>query len=147
MRLHLPSCSLALLISLPHVGSAQETAAPATLKPGENLLVQGIPAIPATIAERANRYTEFRSAAIFSWHPQRREMLIGTRFADTVQIHEVKMPGGARTQLTFFPDRVSGAEFHPHRGDYFVFSKETGGGEWFQLFRCEVASGEITLLT
>ncbi len=147
MRLHLPSCSLALLISLTHFASAQETAGPATLKPGENLLVQGIPGIPAKIAEQANRYTEFRSAAVFSWHPQRREMLIGTRFADTVQIHEVKMPGGARTQLTFFPDRVSGASYHPHAGDYFVFSKDIGGGEWFQLYRYETGSRDIVLLT
>jgi len=79
-----------------------------TLTPGDNLIIQGIPPIPVTIAELANRYTEFRSAAVFSWHPRRREMLIGTRFADTVQVHEVKMPGGARKQLTFFPDRVSG---------------------------------------
>ena len=147
MKLHLPSCSLALLISLTHFASAQETAGPATLKPGENLLVQGIPGIPAKIAEQANRYTEFRSAAVFSWHPQRREMLIGTRFADTVQIHEVKMPGGARTQLTFFPDRVSGASYHPHAGDYFVFSKDIGGGEWFQLYRYETGSRDIVLLT
>src|SRR6266478_4510433 len=147
MRLHLPSCSLALLISLTPVARAEETATPATLKPGENLLVQGIPDIPAKIVEQANRYTEFRSAAVFSWHPQRREILIGTRFADTVQIHEVKLPGGARTQLTFFPDRVSGASYHPHAGDYFVFSKDIGGGEWFQLYRYEVGSRDIVLLT
>src|SRR5712671_3636366 len=126
---------------------AQESASPATLTPGDNLIIQGIPPIPVTIAERANRYTEFRSAAVFSWHPQRREMLIGTRFADTVQIHEVKMPGGARTQLTFFPDRVSGASYHPHAGDYFVFSKDIGGGEWFQLYRYETGSRDIVLLT
>ncbi len=143
----LSSCSIALLISLTQFASAQEAAAPATLKPGENLLVQGVPDIPAKIAEQANRYTEFRSAAVFSWHPQRREMLIGTRFADTVQIHEVKMPGGARNQLTFFPDRVSGATYHPHAGDYFVFSKDIGGGEWFQLYRYDVGSREIVLLT
>ena len=143
----LSSCTLTLLAFLAQVASAQEAAAPATLKPGENLLVQGVPDIPAKIAEQANRYTEFRSAAVFSWHPQRREMLIGTRFADTVQIHEVKMPGGARTQLTFFPDRVSGATYHPHAGDYFVFSKDIGGGEWFQLYRYDVGSREIVLLT
>src|SRR3989449_1147547 len=148
MKLHpLSSCALSLLISLNDFASAQEAAAPATLKPGENLLVQGIPAIPATIAEQANRYTEFRSAAVFSWHPRRREMLIGTRFADTVQVHEIKMPGGARTQLTFFPDRVSGASYHPHTGDYFVFSKDIGGGEWFQLYRYEAGSRDIALLT
>src|ERR1035437_8189291 len=74
-------------------------------------------------------------------------MLIGTRFADTVQVHEVKMPGGARTQLTFFPDRVSGASYHPHASDYFVFSKDTGGGGCHQLFRYDCAAGETTLLT
>jgi len=62
---------------------AQESASPVTLTPGDNLIIQGIPPIPVTIAERANRYTEFRSAAVFSWHPRRREMLIGTRFVAT----------------------------------------------------------------
>ncbi len=126
---------------------AQEPTAPATLTPGDNLIIQNIPPISVAAAERANRYTEFRSASVFSWHPQRREMLIGTRFADTMQVHEVRMPGGARTQLTFFPDRVSGASYHPKTGDYFVFSKDVGGGEWYQLYRYGVNSREIALLT
>ena len=121
--------------------------APVTLMPGENLIVDGIPTVPVAIAERANRYTEFRGAAVFDWHPQRRELLIGTRFGDTVQVHEVKMPGGARTQLTFFPDRIAGALYQPHAGDYFLFTKDVGGGEWFQHYRYDLASGESTLLT
>lgn len=107
---------------------AQPSPDQPTLAPAENLIAEGIPAIPGSIPERANRYTESRSAMVFAWHPQRREILIGTRFADTVQVHEVKVPGGARTQLTFFPDRVSGASYHSHAGDYFVFSKDIGGG-------------------
>ena len=142
------TCAIGLFLLLPvRFCQAQSAPAPARLTPGDNLVVQGIPAIPATIAERANRYTEFRGAAVFSWHPQRRAMLIGTRFADTIQVHEIKMPGGARTQLTFFPDRVTGALYQPHRGDYFLFSKDVGGGEWFQFYRFEVVSGKITLLT
>jgi len=70
--------------------------------PGDNLVVEGVPAIPASLADEVGRYTEFRSAGISSWHPVRREMLISTRFGDNNQIHLVKMPGGARTQLTFF---------------------------------------------
>jgi hypothetical protein len=139
--------SLPLLLSLAPVCLAQESAAPATLTPGDNLIIQNIPATPLSIAEQAGRYTEFRTAAPFSWHPQRREMLIGTRFGDTVQVHEIKMPGGARRQLTFFPDRVSGASFHPGKGDYFIFSKDSGGGEWFQIFRFDPASGNSELLT
>jgi dipeptidyl aminopeptidase/acylaminoacyl peptidase len=74
-------------------------------------------------------------------------MLIVTRFADVPQVHLVKMPGGARNQLTFYADRVAGARFNPKRSDYFVFSKDVGGGEFFQLYRYELSSGDITLLT
>src|SRR5947209_20263331 len=89
--------------------------------PADNLVVEGIPKIPATMAEEINRYTEFRYAGLSNWHPTKREMLISARFADTSQIHLVKFPGGARTQLTFFKDSASGASYQPTRGDYFVF--------------------------
>src|ERR1051325_11683015 len=125
----------------------QGAASQAVIKPGENLVVEGIPPIPASIAEQAGRYTEVRSASLASWNPTQREMLILTRFGDTNQVHLVKMPGGARSQLTFFPDRVSGARFEPTKGDYFIFSKDIGGGEWFQLYRYDVGSGDISLLT
>ena len=65
------------------------------ITPGDNLVVEGIPAIPASLADEVGRYTEFRSAGISSWHPTRREMLISTRFGDNNQVHVVKMPGGA----------------------------------------------------
>src|ERR1044072_1526568 len=63
--------------------------------PGDNLVVEGVPPIPATLPEEVRRYTEFRSASLASWHPVRREMLISTRFGDVPQIHLVKIPGGA----------------------------------------------------
>src|SRR5216684_4575824 len=115
--------------------------------PNENLVVEGIPKIPGTIAEAAGRYGEFRSANFISWHPAKRELLIETRFADTAQVHQVKFPGGARTQLTFFPDRVAGAEYQPGNSDSFLFVKDVGGGEFFQLYRYDFSTGDITLLT
>ena len=66
----------------------------------------GVPPIPAEITEKVGRYTEARAAVFSDWHPTKAEMLIGTRFADTAQVHLVNHPGGARTQLTFFPDRI-----------------------------------------
>ena len=68
------------------------------IRPGENLVVQGLPAIPASLADEVRRYTESRSASLADWHPTERAMLISTRFANTAQIHRVKQPGGARTQ-------------------------------------------------
>ncbi len=118
-----------------------------SIAPNENLVAEGIPKIPASLAESVGRYSEFRSAVFASWHPTRREMLITTRFADTAQIHQVKFPGGARTQLTFFPDRVSEAAYEPVHGDTFLFVKDVGGGEFFQLYLYDMKTGNITLLT
>jgi dipeptidyl aminopeptidase/acylaminoacyl peptidase len=134
------------LSSIPSFAQANAPAQPLTIKPGENLVIENVPPIPAAIAEKANQYAEFRSASLLDWNPVRREMLISTRFADVPQIHLVKMPGGARTQLTFFPDRTGSAHYGP-TGDYFVFSKDVGGGEWFQLYRYDLANGSVTLLT
>jgi dipeptidyl aminopeptidase/acylaminoacyl peptidase len=117
------------------------------IAPGDNLVVEGIPKIPAALAEEAGRYTEFRWAVPMDWHPTKREMLIGTRFADIGQVHQIKFPGGARTQLTFFRDGADAASYHPKRGDYFVFTKDTGGNEFYQTYRYDFATGEITLLT
>jgi dipeptidyl aminopeptidase/acylaminoacyl peptidase len=115
--------------------------------PNENLVAEGIPSIPASLAESVGRYSEFRSGFFASWHPTRREMLIETRFGDTNQVHQVKFPGGARTQLTFFPDRIAGAAYEPVHGDSFLFVKDVGGGEVFQLYLYNLKSGNVTLLT
>lgn len=117
------------------------------VQPNENLVIEGIPAIPQTIANQVDRYTQFRSAGINSWHPTKREMLISTRFADVSQIHQVQSPLGARQQLTFFPEQVRGATFQPTEGNYFVFSKDSGGNEFAQNYRYDLATGEVTLLT
>ncbi len=117
------------------------------LKPGDNLIVEGIPAIPASLADEAAVYNNFRYASFQGWHPLNREMIISTRFGDTSQVHQVKAPGAARTQLTFFKDRVSSPSYDPLRGDFIVFSKDRGGDENFQMFRYDFASGKTTLLT
>jgi dipeptidyl aminopeptidase/acylaminoacyl peptidase len=119
----------------------------AGIQPGDNLVVEGVPAIPQQLVDDVGRYTEFRSAAFTSWHPTRREMLISTRFGNVAQAHLVKGPGMARTQLTFFPDRVGAARFDPKSGDRFLFTKDIGGNEFFQIYRYDMADGRVTLLT
>ena len=115
--------------------------------PGPNLVVENIPRIPVSLAEKIGRYTEFRSASLVDWHPTEREILIATRFGDTAQIHQVKFPAGARTQLTFFADSVGGAAYPPNGGDFFIFAKGAGGNERFQLYRYDTGTGDVALLT
>ncbi len=134
---------LAALLLMAVSAPAQEPV----IAPADNLVVDGVPKILASLTETAGRYGSYRSANLADWHPTKREMLIATRFAETPQLHVVKMPGGARQQLTFFADSVGGGRFHPNGGDYILFAKDTGGGEWYQLYRYDLATGDVTLLT
>ena len=155
--MHVRSRPLTTLLLLPLVlgasrasaqaPAAQPAQASAVLKPAENLVADGLPEIPVAIADAVGRYTEFRSAALTSWHPTKREMLIQTRFADTPQIHEVRVPLGARRQLTFFPDRVPDARWPRRSTEYFVFTKDKGGDEFSQIYRLDVATGAVTLVS
>src|SRR5262245_28139748 len=87
----------------------------------DNLVVEGVPELSKELKADVGRYLEFRVASFNDWHPTRREMLIGTRFADSTQLHIVKMPGGARRQMTFFAEPVAGGLFDPRKGDFLVF--------------------------
>jgi len=145
MREHFVASLLILFLLLACVAAPQVTGD--TIDPAMNLVAEGIPPVPAELAERIRPYTEFRSAAMKSWHPVRREMLISTQLADVPQIHEVKTPGGARQQLTFSKEPITDATYQPTTGEYVVFARDTGGDEKFQKYRYDVATGAITLIT
>ncbi|HTD86897.1 MAG TPA: S9 family peptidase [Candidatus Binatia bacterium] len=130
---------LPLLAALAAIGTQAQTP--------DNLVTEGVPPITPELRADVGRYLEFRAASFQSWQPVRREMLITTRFGDTPQLHLVKMPGGARKQLTFLPEPVGGGAFQPKKGDYIVFGQDVGGGEFFQLYRYDLSDGKTTLLT
>ena len=46
-----------------------------------------------------------------------------------------------------FSDRVANALYQPVNGESFLFMKDVGGGEFFQLYRYDLATGGVTLLT
>ena len=130
----------------PTVAQAPTPVVTQAITPAANLLVDGLPPIPVTIATDAHRYTESRGVATAAWHPQRRELLITTRFGNTTQLHLVRMPGGDRTQLTFFDEPVNAGMFDP-TGKYVLFARDAGGNEFTQLYRLDLADGKVTLLT
>jgi len=113
----------------------------------DNLVVEGVPPIPPELKASAGRYLESRAAGFSDWHPQRREMLITTRFADAAQLHVVKTPGGARRQLTFSAEPVGSGLYDPLAGAFVIFAQDSGGGEFFQFYRQDLADGRVALLT
>ena len=138
------SCGVAALFLLMTSGFAQSDE----LAPGDNLVIEGIPKIPASLAAEVSRYTKGRAAEILSWHPTKREILIATFFGGTAQVHQVKFPGAARTQLTFFDDRPTlGVSYQPTAGNFFIFNKDSGGDQRYQIYRFDLATSAVTLLT
>ena len=137
----------ASLVIAPLATFAADPPATPPLSPPDSLVADGIPPIPGDLPGWVGRYTESRAALIQDWNPKGETMLVATRFAETNQIHHIAQPGGARKQLTFFPDRVDSASFEPTKGDYFVFVKGVGGNEFTQNYRYDLATGDVTLLT
>lgn len=129
------------------VASCLALALAAAAQVPDNLVVKGVPPLSPELKADVGRYLEFRSASFNDWHPGRREMLITTRFADSTQLHLVRTPGGARRQLTFLAEPVASGLFDPLKGEFVVFLQDAGGGEFFQLYRFDFATGRVTLLT
>ena len=123
------------------------TLAAAKAQTPDNLVAEGIPPAPKELKADVGRYLEFRAASFNSWHPVKRELLITTRFGDAAQLHEVRMPGGARRQLTFTSEPARSGRWQRKHGRYIIFSQDTGGGEFYQFYRLDPDSGRITLLT
>lgn len=116
--------------------------------PPPNIVAEGVSAIPAELQARMNQYQNMRAAMFADWHPTKRALLVLTRFGDTPQVHLVKAPGAYRQQLTFFPDRVVSANFSPRSGrDCFLFRMDTGGSEFYQIYRFDLGEGSIRMLT
>ncbi|HEX9954692.1 MAG TPA: prolyl oligopeptidase family serine peptidase, partial [Allosphingosinicella sp.] len=130
-----------LLLSVAVPGFAQK---PVQTRQVGSATLQNVPAIPADVAQAVQRYQNYREATFEDWLPDG-SMLIGTRFGATRQIHRVAAPGADRTQLTFFNEPVSGAWTIPGTSRY-LFSRDTGGDEWFQLYAAGL-SGEPVQLT
>jgi dipeptidyl aminopeptidase/acylaminoacyl peptidase len=140
--------AVAMLAALCAYGNAHAEEQVKLVQPNEHLTVEGIPPIPDVLAQRVAGYNDFRPRALLDWHPAKREMLVSTRTkGTTVQLHLLRKPKGELEPLTDFPDPVRRARFEPKTGDYIVFEKDEGGSEATQLYRLDLDTRQVTLLT
>ena len=113
-----------------------------------NRVTEGVPELPERITERMRQYQNTRSASVRGWTSNGDGLLISTRFGETNQLHLVEKPGGARRQLTFFAEPVRSAAVCPAlRRREFLFSKDVGGGESYQIYLFDMDSGEYAMVT
>jgi len=115
-----------------------------------NLLMEDVPPIPQQIVEDLNRYQNVRSARFLDWAADGEGtaggIYIATRFGNVDQIHLVKAPGAARGQLTYYDDPIGQVARQPG-GSGVVFTRDTGGSEFSQLFLLDPEGGDALMLT
>ena len=107
--------------------------------------LENVPEIPEDVGAAVQRYQNYREARFQDWLADG-TMLITTRFGTTSQVHHVAGPRHARTQLTFHEEPVAEAQAIPG-GERFLYRRDTGGDEWFQLYVRDVAGAEAIQLT
>ncbi|MFL6196112.1 MAG: S9 family peptidase [Thermoanaerobaculia bacterium] len=138
----------AVLLFLPAVPAAWAADPPAAnLAVPESIDASGVPPIPRAVTETLLPYENLRVANFMDWHPTERRMLIQTRFGESPQIHEVTMPMGARTQVTFYSDPTDDGQYRPGAPDQLIYSLNEGGAENFQLFLLDRRTGKARRLT
>ncbi|HET9429453.1 MAG TPA: prolyl oligopeptidase family serine peptidase [Allosphingosinicella sp.] len=142
LRSALPALLLAVAVSAP--GQPTTPVQVQTRQIG-SARVENVPEIPADVRVAVQRYQNYREARFQDWLADG-TMLITTRFGATSQVHRVAAPGGDRTQITFHEEPVANAQAIP--GDNrFLYSRDTGGDEWFQLYVRNLGGGETRQLT
>jgi dipeptidyl aminopeptidase/acylaminoacyl peptidase len=112
------------------------------------LVLENIPPIPDEIADTLFQYQQARAATFAGWLPAPQGILITTRFGQTRQVHQVRDPRGDRQQLTFFPEPVNNVvpSSDPERPG-FLFGKDLGGDEHYQIYYQDLVSGRQKRLT
>ncbi len=135
---------LSALLIAPGLVSA---ATSQTVSVPESIIARNVPQIPQEGTEELLPYENLRTANLVDWHPTERRMLVRTRFAESPQIHEVAMPMGARTQLTYYKDQVMGAQYRPGKPGQFIYTLNEGGAENYQFFVVDPATGKARRFT
>ncbi|RYG75076.1 hypothetical protein EON77_11580, partial [bacterium] len=137
-----PRFALAALIAallLPLVATAQR------VEQG-SLILDGVPARDAALGRALARYLDARSANAVDWLADG-SLLVSTRFGESEQLHRVRVPMGAREQLTFEREPVRNAVPLARDADAFLYLKDEGGNENAQIFLQKVGAGPARLLT
>lgn len=106
--------------------AAAASAADLPAPPG--ISIDGVPPIPAELAQSLAPYARFRSHALASWHPARREMLVIAPVEGVEQLQRVPEPGVAPEPLTHGGARVTSAAYSPGDPGVVAYTREENDG-------------------
>ena len=91
-------------------------------------------------------FLEVKSSFGSRFSPDASKIVYLSNLTGTSQIYSMSISGGEATQLTDFPDPISGLLFSPIENKI-VFSKSNGGNERDQLYLMDLDTKEVVALT
>lgn len=110
------------------------------------LILRGVPAIPAALVNRLSQYQNVRSAAFLDWTRNGKGIYIRTRFGDISQIHKVHAAAGARVQLTWVQEPIGEVSRRANSRELAI-TMDNGGGEQDQIFLFDPESATTRMVT
>lgn len=133
-------------------GTAEAKAGtPSPVRTVGALRLDNVPEVPAALGQRALQFGNARPIRLVGWAPDGSGVFLTTRFGETMQLHKVVSPLGARTQWTFGTEPVAFAAMRPvvaGRADTdVVLGQDSGGSEFYQLWHWRRSDAKATLLT
>jgi dipeptidyl aminopeptidase/acylaminoacyl peptidase len=137
--------STALILTLV-TGVAHATEVESRRVNNDMVVLESIPEVPEEIVHQLNRYQNTRGAGIEDWDQDGQSIYITTRFGNTSQLHHVARPEGARRQITFLEEPLSGAVRRPGSSTL-GFGMDEGGGEFYQFFILDPVTGSYYRIT
>ena len=145
---HLACVALALCLRSARLAHGQEK----TIAAPPNVTTEGIPPIPQSIADGLAKYAQFRQAQMMAWNPVKRQILVTTALGTVPQLYSVDGPGPRSSSAHLV--RSAACRCSPTcrsirpTATPLVFQYDpTGASELRSLYRYDMTSGEISLVT
>ena len=132
---------LALLVSGATAADVQRRA----VNDGQ-LVLEGIPEIPAALPGILARYQDLRTTLFVAWTEDSKNIIVKTQNGEVTQLHRVGKPGGERQQLTFGEEPVGEVLTQPG-GKLVALTRDRGGNEFDQVFLLNTADGSLRRLS
>ena len=117
------------------------------IAPGDSLVVEGIPKIPASLAQRVNKYRNAYGYPLSGWDPTARELWLKILASTGTWIYRVEKPGGIAKPFLSIPVGGVYDVYYQPQGKYLVYNKDTGADEFFQFYLYDIAARQSKLIT
>src|SRR5215469_4789428 len=116
------------------------------ITPGDSLVTEGIPAIPGSLAQAVNRYTNAYGFRLAGWDTSKREVLIKNLAGSETWIMRAANPNTRGGLEIWIPVGVYDVYYQP-QAKYLIYDKDADGNDQFQFYLYDTGSHKSTLIT